>query len=110
RPPSLEIGDQGVREPGVRLRGRCFLGRRGQSSHGSDYTEPDGVRTSGRMLLDECEHPPPCVVARVLPLLEAPVEKAVRGSLVNMLLECHARLLELLLELHRLLGRRRLVI
>src|SRR4029077_6763293 len=79
-------------------------------SHDSDYTEPDGIRTSGRMLLDEGEHALPGVVAGVLPLLVCPVEEAVRRSPVHVLLERDAGLRELLLELHRLLRCRRGVV
>src|SRR5438067_3820620 len=65
-----------------------------------------GARTSGRMLLDEGEHPLPGVVASVLPLVVAPIEEAVRRPLVHVLLERHACLLEPLFELGCLLGRR----
>src|SRR6266850_7487722 len=81
--PALELGH----ERGWKLWGQ--LGPGGHLGHRPDYTTRAGLRTSGRIRLDEPEHPAPGVVARVFPLGEAAVEEAVRGAVVDVHLVGH---------------------
>src|SRR5579864_3535302 len=72
---------------------RAFLDFWASLATTHDYTAPAPFWTPGRrlagVLFDELQHPPPGVVARVLPLLVLAIEEAVGSALVDVHLARH---------------------
>src|SRR5437762_9957643 len=87
-------------------------GSRGAARWALDLAAIFAIRSDYRglaVLLHEVQHPPPGVVAGVLPLGEGAVEEAVRRALVHVRLMRYAGLLQSVEELLVLLRRGRLV-